>query len=99
MRLLHNIKMVLGLSCRHASVLLSRAQDGPLTFSERLALRMHLLICGSCRRFNRQLSLIRQTLRAFMERSQKGQSPVPPIPQIERDRILTKLVRALRKKN
>ena len=99
MGLLHNIKMVLSLSCRHASVLLSRAQDGPLTFSERLAVRMHLLICRSCRRFSRQLSLIRQTLKAFMERSQKGEAPVPPLPQAERDRILKKLVRALRKKN
>lgn len=98
MRLLHNIKMVLGLSCRHASVLLSRAQDGPLTFSERLAMRMHLLICRSCRRFNRQLSLIRQTLKAFMGQSQSGQSPLDPMTQTERDRILKKLVRALRKK-
>lgn len=98
MRWLHNIRMVLGLSCRHASLLLSRAQDGPLTLSERLAMRMHLLICRSCRRFNRQLSLIRQTLKAFMGPSQSGQSLEDPIPQAERDRILKRLVRALRKK-
>jgi len=98
MRLLHNIRMVLGLSCRHASLLLSRAQDGPLTLSERLAMRMHLLICRSCRRFDRQLSLLRQTLRAFTERSRQGQPPMGPLPPAERERILNKLARALRKK-
>lgn len=98
MRWLHNIQMILSLSCREASTLLSKAQDTPLGWPERLAIRMHLLICKSCRRFSHQLSLLRETLRAFTSRTQKGQSPSPPLSREERDRILKKLVRALRKK-
>lgn len=48
------------LSCKDASRLQSQAQDRRLNLAERFGLRLHLLICDNCRRFARQLKLIRQ---------------------------------------
>jgi len=47
------------LSCKDASRLQSQAQDRPLKLAERIGLRLHLLICDNCRRFTRQLRVIR----------------------------------------
>src|SRR5262249_7826548 len=41
------------INCRHASRLLSNRLDRPLSWFESLILRVHLLLCASCRRFGR----------------------------------------------
>lgn len=51
------------LTCKDASHLISERLDRPLSFRERWSLRMHLWMCGSCRRFGRQLDLMRKALR------------------------------------
>lgn len=51
------------LSCQEASRLASQALDRSLSFSERVGLRLHQLICTGCRRFTRQLLQIRQAYR------------------------------------
>ena len=42
-------------SCKEASRLASEGLDRKLSLTERLELRAHLLICGACRRYRRQL--------------------------------------------
>ena len=56
--------------CRGASRLLSDAQERPLTVAEKLALRTHLLMCGSCRNFARQVSALRGFARHFVHDAQ-----------------------------
>lgn len=51
------------ISCRKATELASRALDAPLSRRERLALRLHLWVCQRCRRYRRQLLLLRQAVR------------------------------------
>jgi len=51
------------LRCRDASRLSSKALDTRLTFTERLALRGHGLMCKSCRRFEVQMRALRMALR------------------------------------
>lgn len=51
------------LSCQEASRLASQALDRSLSFSERVGLRVHQLICAGCRGFTRQLLQIRQACR------------------------------------
>lgn len=51
------------ITCKDASRLQSQAQDRRLSWTERFGLRLHLLICDNCRRFARQLKLIRQACR------------------------------------
>jgi hypothetical protein len=51
------------LTCKDASHLVSHGQDRALSFRERWGLRFHLWMCGNCRRFERQIGLMRRLLR------------------------------------
>jgi len=50
------------MKCEDASRLASNAGDRRLDFRERWGLRLHLWICGNCRRFERQIRLLRRAL-------------------------------------
>lgn len=56
------------LTCKDASHLISESQERPLGFMERWGLRFHLWMCISCRRFERQMALMRQALREMGRR-------------------------------
>lgn len=51
------------LTCRGASHLVSESQDRPLGGFENGRLRIHLWMCINCRRFERQIGLMRRLLR------------------------------------
>ncbi len=51
------------LTCKDVSHLVSTSQERPLGFRERLGLRVHLWMCANCRRFQRQIDLLRLALR------------------------------------
>lgn len=53
------------LKCTQATLLLSESQDRPLTLSERLSLRAHLLMCTGCRNFSQQLPVLRGIARRY----------------------------------
>jgi putative zinc finger protein len=57
--------MAIHLSCREASRLISAAMDRRLFFTEKIALRLHLLVCDACTRFTRQLEFMRRALERF----------------------------------
>jgi hypothetical protein len=59
---LEQLLKILTLRCEEASVLTSRELDEPLGLAERLAVRSHTLVCGSCRRFRRQVQFLRAAL-------------------------------------
>ncbi|MEN8261019.1 MAG: zf-HC2 domain-containing protein [Pseudomonadota bacterium] len=50
------------LSCKEVSQLASKTLDAPLTWRERMGMRLHLLICRLCRRYVRNLLLLEQML-------------------------------------
>ena len=52
------------MNCRKASELLSAAHERQLSRSERWGLRVHLFLCGACRRFRDSLLFLQQALRA-----------------------------------
>jgi predicted anti-sigma-YlaC factor YlaD len=52
-------------SCREIHRLVIEGQDRQFGVVERLAVRVHLLMCSACRRFAGQMQLIRQALRRF----------------------------------
>lgn len=56
------------MNCREATRMLSEAGERRLGLGERLSLRLHLALCGACRRFGQQVGLLRQAMRAFRER-------------------------------
>lgn len=58
------------LTCKDASHLISESQERPLGAWERWGLRLHLWMCVSCRRFERQMVLMRQALRIMGKRAE-----------------------------
>jgi len=52
------------LSCKDTSRLISDAMDRALPFHIRIRMRLHLLICALCQRYQQQLSLVRNVLRS-----------------------------------
>jgi hypothetical protein len=64
---LHDVRMIVHLSCEEASRLASAALDRDLSRSERWGLRLHTLICGSCRRMQRQLDVLRRLATSMPE--------------------------------
>lgn len=55
------------LNCREATRLCSEQRDRPLTLSERIALRLHTLICAHCANFHKQLDFLSLTARRFRD--------------------------------
>ncbi len=52
-------------TCREVHRLVSEGLDRDLSLVERLRMRLHLVVCDACTRFNGQMSLLRQAMRAF----------------------------------
>ena len=50
------------LTCREASFLISQGQDRTMRPLERVNLRVHLWMCGNCRRYEQQMRLFRMAL-------------------------------------
>jgi hypothetical protein len=64
-------------SCRDISGLLLAREDRSLSIGERLAVRVHILTCRACQRFERQTLVLRGALRAWREH-QDHDGPEPP---------------------
>ncbi|HEY7240786.1 MAG TPA: zf-HC2 domain-containing protein [Burkholderiales bacterium] len=56
------------LTCKEATRLVSQGLDRRLGPAERLALRLHLLICDGCSNFRKQVAFIRRTLAHLADR-------------------------------
>ncbi len=48
-------------SCKDASQLISESLDRPMSWRERMSIRLHTLRCDMCRRYARQLRFIKNT--------------------------------------
>ena len=53
------------LSCKEASALVSSAMDRRLSLGQRLDLWFHLTMCKYCRRFRKQLYIIRDMAKQY----------------------------------
>lgn len=58
------------ISCQAASRLISQSLDAPLSWQNRLALRLHLAICKHCTRFSQQLAKLRLYVKTLMRRTE-----------------------------
>jgi len=54
------------LSCKDVTQLISESMDRPLPLRKRIGMRLHLLMCKFCSRYERQLLLIRETVRRLV---------------------------------
>lgn len=59
-RVIRDIFRVLNMPCQEHAVLMSRQLDAPLRRGEAIGLRVHVVYCRACRRFRRQIRLVRE---------------------------------------
>lgn len=45
-------------SCEKATLLISKREEGKLTFNEKARLRFHLVLCSMCRSFEKQTAML-----------------------------------------
>jgi predicted anti-sigma-YlaC factor YlaD len=69
--------MKLELDCKDVSRLLSDAQDGELDAGVRARMRLHLVICRTCRNVDEQLDFIRRAMRR-LGRDEPAAEDKPP---------------------
>ena len=55
--------------CKDATLLMTKREYTPLSFTEKLALSFHLIICIYCQRFKKQSRKINEFLKASAEKS------------------------------
>ena len=58
------------LTCKEVSRLVSQGLDRRLGFGERIALRVHLMICTGCTNFSRQVAFLRKAVARFGDPSE-----------------------------
>ena len=76
------------LSCKDVTRLISESMDHSLPLGKRVGVRLHLLVCKFCSRYERQLLLIRETVRrlAATERCVRA-PPGEPLSEEAKERI------------
>jgi hypothetical protein len=57
------------ISCKKASLLISKRMDEPLSFLEKILLISHLTICWCCQRFDNQILALRKAFRNMAQES------------------------------
>ncbi len=62
--------------CKSVSRLVSEGLDRQLPAGERARVRLHLVICGSCRQVEAQMAFLRQAVRALA--ADERRPPPPP---------------------
>lgn len=55
------------LPCKEVTRLVSQGLDRKLDLGERIALRLHFVICTGCRNFNRQMEFLRRAVHRLPE--------------------------------
>jgi hypothetical protein len=84
---------LLNLPCREMTRLASQSLDGDLGRLERLAFKTHILYCRACRRYLRQLLLLRRLIRQIATRLETIEVlPGPGLP----DEVAARIKQALR---
>lgn len=63
------------LSCKDVTQLISESMDTSLPVGKRIGVRIHLLMCRFCARYERQLLLIRETLRRLVATEEESGGP------------------------
>jgi len=79
------------MSCKQVSREISRSLDTRLPLSRRMGIRIHLMMCRFCRRYNKQLRLIH----SFLEQKWKKMLGNEQLSSEARQRILKAIEKQL----
>ena len=64
------------LSCKDVTQFLSESMDHSLPLGKRIGVRLHLLMCKFCARYERQLLIIRDTVRRLVATEETAGGPL-----------------------
>ncbi len=64
--------------CQAVSRLVSEGLDSDLPAADRARVRLHFVICGSCRQVQAQMAFLRQAVRALAADEGRPPPPQPP---------------------
>jgi len=53
------------MNCQNATQLISASQERPLSLSEKMGLKIHLLMCSGCKNFSLQVPFLSQVMKAY----------------------------------
>lgn len=56
------------LNCTQVTRLYSDGLERPLTFGEKLSVKMHILMCDGCRNFGKQMTSIRHIAKEYAKK-------------------------------
>lgn len=62
------------LTCQQASELVSQSLDHPLNLKNRFKLKLHLMICSACHRFNRQMGQLHHAIFSMVKTTESDES-------------------------
>jgi hypothetical protein len=97
MKLMRMLIRLLKMTCEGAASLVSGSLDRRPTGLERLAMRLHLLVCPGCRRFERQMWFLRSVMARWELRTKDEDAPPGlQLPPDVRERIREALADASR---
>jgi len=83
--------MLIMISCRHASELMSQQLERKLSFSEKLRLHTHLFICKSCTKTLQKFEILREAGRRYAEHEQGLHAKDVALSPATKQRMLDKL--------
>jgi predicted anti-sigma-YlaC factor YlaD len=79
-------------SCRDISRLVSDAMDHRLPLHQRALIRLHLSMCALCRRYERQLHLLRHAADHFADPEEN--QVIPPLSAAAKERLKASLIQS-----
>ncbi len=65
------------LNCQNVTKLLSEAQERKLLISEKMSLKLHLMMCSGCNHFAQQMPTLRSMARAYTKGKHESKDSKP----------------------
>ncbi|PPC94875.1 MAG: hypothetical protein CTY33_03020 [Methylotenera sp.] len=62
------------LTCKQVSQLISQSLDRPLTLTNRIQLKVHLVMCDACTRFKKQMQLLQVAVHRLRRQTESDSS-------------------------
>jgi len=95
----HNMMVFMSrrmLSCDEASFLMSKKFEEKITFKQRFRLKMHLISCYLCRRYEKQLGQLNEVVIEFKSSCEHSecQHPMPAEAKVRTSQLVNKELKA-----
>lgn len=75
------------MSCKDMSELISLGQDQKLSIRQKMMLRIHLLFCEACSRFDKQIRFLNRAMENYIQTPPSGDNSKKTLPEDAKERI------------